>query len=192
LHKKTYPGGSQDTFNLIWLPYYLDPDAPREGIPLTECFISKYGPERAASRQQRLIDIGLVEGISFSFGCKIGNTRDAHRLIELAKSRYITMQTIIMDRLFEAYFEQNGDITDRAMLREIGVAAGLEAKVVKDWLESDQGGEEVDKQAKAAREGSGSGVPCHVIQGMYNIDGADDPAAFSEDFHKVKSKEDGT
>lgn len=102
------------------------------------------------------------------------------------------MQTFIMDRLFEAYFEQNGDITDRAMLREIGVAAGLEAKVVKDWLESDQGGEEVDKQAKAAREGSGSGVPYYVIQGMYNIDGADDPAAFSEVFHKVESKEDGT
>ena len=99
------------------------------------------------------------------------------------------MQTVIMERLFEAYFEGDADITDRNMLCEVGVAAGLDAKECKDWLESDQGGKEVDHEVKAAREKSGSGVPRYIIQESYHVDGADDPSAFLEVFHQIKSKE---
>ena len=99
------------------------------------------------------------------------------------------MQTAVMERLFEAYFEQNADITDRAMLHKVGVASGLDSNEVTDWLGRDRGGKEVDELAKTAREGLGPGVPCYVIQGMYSVDGADDPSAFLDIFHQVKSKE---
>ena len=192
LHKKTYPSGSNDTFTLTWLPYYLDRDAPLNGIPLASRFTSKHGsPEKAAYFQQRLIQIGLAEGIQFSFGGKIGHTRDAHRLIELAKTKGDgSVQTVIMDRLFKVYFEEDADITDRAMLCDVGVAAGLEADVVREWLESEEGGVEVDRQAESGREGEGGGgVPRYVIQGRYSVEGAEDPSAFLEIFHRVKSEE---
>jgi len=40
LFQKTYPGGSTDTFSVVWKPFYLNPDAPTigavmEGIRLT-------------------------------------------------------------------------------------------------------------------------------------------------------------
>ena len=139
--------------------------------------------------QERLSQIGLAEGISFAFDSKIGSTRDAHRLIELAKSKDVKMQTVIMERLFKAYFEQSADITDHAMLCEIGVASGLDSREVIEWLESDRGGKEVDEQAKTAREGPGSDVPRYSIQDMYSVDGADDPSAFLDIFHQVKGKE---
>ena len=191
MYKKTYPSGSFDTFNFTWLPYYLDPDAPRKGTPLTERFLSKHGPERAQAFQQRLTDIGLAEGISFTFDSRIGNTRDAHRLVELARSGRPELQTAVVDRLYKVYFEASADITDRKMLCEVGVASGLDAKVVADWMESDQGGKEVNEQAKAAREGGGSGVPRYVIQDVYAVDGADDPSAFLEVFDQIKRKENG-
>lgn len=32
LFQKTYPGGSKDTFEIEWKPFYLNPDAPTEGV----------------------------------------------------------------------------------------------------------------------------------------------------------------
>lgn len=189
LYKKTYPAGSEDTFSIIWLPFYLDSDAPCIGIPLAEVFASKYEPERAQAVQQRLRQMGQMEGINFTFGGKIGNTRNAHRLVELAKTESLATQNVIMERIFEAYFEGDADITNCTTLREIAGTAGLDPQKVEDWLESDQGGQEVDHQANAARQGPGSGVPRYIIQGVHHIDGADDPSAFLGVFYQIKSCE---
>lgn len=99
------------------------------------------------------------------------------------------VQTVIMERLFEGYFEGDLDITDRETLCEVGVAAGLDAEGCKGWLDSEQGGDEVDRQAELARAKPGSGVPRYVIQGRHHVDGADDPSAFLEVFHQIKSEE---
>ena len=139
--------------------------------------------------KRRLKQLGLEEGISFSFGCKIGSTRDAHRLIELAKTKEVNTQTAIMDALFEAYFERDADITDLAMLQKVGVSAGLDNGEVSRCLESARYGKEVDEQAKTARNRSGSGVPRYTVQGKFKIDGADDPSAFLDVFQQVKSEE---
>jgi predicted DsbA family dithiol-disulfide isomerase len=34
LFQKTYPGGSSDTFNITWKPYYVDPSAPAVGVSM--------------------------------------------------------------------------------------------------------------------------------------------------------------
>ena len=99
------------------------------------------------------------------------------------------VETVIAEKLYAAYFEGSADITDHSMLCDIGVEAGLDREVVKDWLKSDQGGEEVDQEAASAREGKSKGVPRYVIQGTYTIDGADDPSELLEVFHQIKSKQ---
>jgi predicted DsbA family dithiol-disulfide isomerase len=35
LFQKTYPGASSDEFKITWKPYYLVPDAPAVGLPMT-------------------------------------------------------------------------------------------------------------------------------------------------------------
>ena len=187
LYKKTYPSGSGDEFSITWLPYYLDPKASPTGVPLAKVFETKFGAGRAGAMQQRLAQMGTSEGIHFTFGGKIGSTRDSHRLILLAQTKGLAMQDRVVERLFQSYFEQNGDITNRDELKKAGVEAGLDEVEVKGWLESDKGGAQVDQEAKLAKKTIGSGVPHFVIQGDYSVDGAQDPSAFLEIFDQIKS-----
>lgn len=130
----------------------------------------------------------MAEGLDLTLDSKIGDTRNAHCLAELAKAKD-GLQTIIADQLYQAYSEASADITEPVMLQRIGVAAGLDAKVVRDWIESDKGGEEVDRQAESAKEGPGWVVPRYVIQDIYTLDGADDPSAIFEVSSQIKCRE---
>ena len=67
-----------------------------------------------------------------------------------------------MQQLGRDYFEANEDITDRNVLIASGVKAGLEGMEVRDWMESDRGGAEVDRDVAEAREKL-SGVPNFTI-----------------------------
>ena len=152
-------------------------------------FISKFGSERAAMIQQRLEGVGNENGIKFSFGGKTGNTRDSHRLIELAKTKGGNTQTKLVEALFKAYFEDEQDITSHEVLRGAAVKAGLEEKEAGYWLESDKGGPEVDKEVRNAQMQGISGVPNFTLQGKFEIGGAQDPEAFLKAFEQVKAIE---
>lgn len=138
---------------------------------------------------QRLAQIGQDCGINFKFGGKTGNTRDSHRLIQLGKTKSPAMQTRVVEELFAMYFEQEGDVTDHSILRAAAVRAGLEEKEVNEWLESDKGGKEVDKEVEEAQMNQISGVPNFTIQGKYEVGGAQDPAVFLRLFEKIKAME---
>ena len=137
--------------------------------------------------QQRLEGVGKENGIKFSFGGKTGNTRDSHRLIELAKTKGGDTQTKLVEALFKAYFEDEQDITSHEVLRNAAVKAGLEEEAARDWLESDKGGSEVDKEVRNAQMQGISGVPNFTLQGKFEIGGAQDPEAFLKAFEQVKA-----
>ena len=113
---------------------------------------------------ERLTAVGKDAGINFSFGGKTGHTRDSHRLVELAETKGADVQTRVVEELFRSYFEEEGDITSSEVLRQAGVRAGLEEVEVKDWLESDKGGDEVDNKITKAQIRGVSGVPNFVFQ----------------------------
>ena len=138
---------------------------------------------------ERLTAVGKDAGINFSFGGKTGNTRDSHRLVELGKTKGPSVQTRVVEELFKSYFEKEGDITSHDVLRDAGVRAGLEEAEVRNWLESDKGGEEVDKDVAEAQARGVSGVPNFVLQGKYEIGGAQDADAFVKVFERVKEME---
>jgi predicted DsbA family dithiol-disulfide isomerase len=92
----------------------------------------------------------------------------------------------LVEELFQAHHEQERDISDRDVLRQIAVDAGLDKKEVDSWLESNVIGNVVDADAARNRELVNSGVPRFVIQGVHRIDGAQDPSDFLEVFVKVK------
>jgi predicted DsbA family dithiol-disulfide isomerase len=138
----------------------------------------------------RLAQAGRAEGIEFKFGGRTGNTRDSHRLIHMAKIKGgETLQTRVVEELFAAYFENEADITSRDALTEAGVKAGLEEAEVREWLESDKGGLDVDAEAHRAQRSLVTGVPHFTIQGRYRIEGAEDPQVFLDVFEKIKAAE---
>lgn len=136
--------------------------------------------------QQRLAQLGAQEGIHFAFGGMTGNTRDSHRLIQLGKTKSPAMQTRVVEELFTAYFEQERDITSRTVLQDCGEKAGLEAAEVEAWLQSDQGGPEVDREVAEAQRDFVTGVPNFTIDGKFEIQGAEDPSAFVEVFEQIE------
>lgn len=188
LYKAAHPT-SDDTFSTTWRPFYLNPRAPKKGVDKRKYYKSKFGDEKAEMIFQRLASVGEDVGIEFSFGGKLGNTRDSHRLIQLGKTKSPKVQTRVVEELFTSYFEKEGDITSHNVLREAGVKAGLPEEEVSDWLQSDKGGSEVDKEVAEAQMRAVSGVPNFMLQGKYEIGGAQDAEAFVKVFERVKEIE---
>lgn len=186
-YKEKYPD-SNDTFSTSWFPFYLNPDAPKSADK-QQLYESKFGKERTAMMQVRMSELGKAEGINFKYGGKTGNTRDSHRLLQLGKTKGPLVQTRIIEELFAAYFENEKDITSRDVLTEAGVRAGLDKKEVKEWLKSDQGGPEVDREVVQARQQHITGVPNFTINDKYEIGGAQEPAAFVQIFERLKKQE---
>ncbi|KAK0644819.1 hypothetical protein DIS24_g8503 [Lasiodiplodia hormozganensis] len=185
-HKETHPS---DTFSTTWYPFYLDPTAPVPGEDKQARYARRFGAERIAMMQTRLAQIGAAEGIAFKFGGRIGNTRDSHRLIQLGKTKSPALQTRVVEELFAAYFENERDITDKNVLKEAGVRAGLEAEEVERWLEEGKGGKEVDEEVMGAQRRFISGVPHYTVNKKWEVGGAEDAAAFLEVFEEVKRAE---
>jgi predicted DsbA family dithiol-disulfide isomerase len=159
------------------------------GVDKTEYYKAKFGEERTATIFDRLSQIGKETGINFKFGGKTGNTRDSHRLIQLGKSKSPAMQTRVVEELFSAYFENEGDITSHEVLKSAGVRAGLDEQEVKEWLASDKGGKAVDEEVERAQQNQISGVPNFTIQGKYEVGGAQDPGVFLRLFEKIKAEQ---
>jgi len=181
-HKQTNP---DDTFTMTWYPFYLNPDAPRS-IDKQEYYERKFGAQRTQVMQGHLARLGKQVGIDFAFDGKTGNTRDSHRLIQLAKTKGEGMQTKVVEQLFNAYFEANEDITSQEVLIARGVKAGLDEREVRGWMENGKGGPEVDKEVLQAQRKFITGVPNFTVNGKYEVQGAEEPAAFLQVFGEVK------
>ncbi|OKL55326.1 hypothetical protein UA08_09367 [Talaromyces atroroseus] len=184
IHQSTHP---YDTFTRTWKPFYVKPHSPEKGVPVLPNLRKQYGTMMANMMTERVRSIGADAGINFKFEGKTGRTRDAHRLIQLGKTKSPEMQTRVVEELFASYWEGEADITSHEDLTKAGVKAGLDEAEVKEWLANDRGGKEVDAEAGMARV---NGVPNYRV-GKYTVSGAQDPGAFLKIFHKIKAIENG-
>ncbi|KAL4804866.1 DSBA-like thioredoxin domain-containing protein [Aspergillus unguis] len=198
-HIQSHPS---DTFAITWSPFYLNSASPAfPGVDKQEFYERKFGRARTLGIFQKLSAIGEAEGIKFNFAGRTGRTRDSHRVIWLAARKEKELgvvqnavkdgvigglQTRVVERLFRAYFEEEKNITDRAVLVEAAIDGGLEKAEVEKLLDSQDGGKEVDDEAEGARKQFVSAVPCFMIQGQYVIEGANEPDAFLEVFERIK------
>lgn len=135
--------------------------------------------------------MGAAEGINFTLEGKLGNTRDAHRLVQLAKTKSNELENKVILELFKSYFEQGGDITSFEMLTAAGEKAGLDKSETRAWLESGKGGAEVDREVEEAYRKGVSGVPNFTINGRYDLSGAQEPETFVAEFLRAKESASG-
>jgi len=187
-YQSRYPD-SQDEFTTTWKPFYLNPDAPKIGVEKIPYYHARFGPERTAMMFERLSSIGKDVGIEFKFGGKTGNTRNAHRLVQLGKSKSPAVQTRVVEELFKDYFEKEQDITSLDVLKAAGVRAGIDKKEVDDWLDSDKGGKAVDAEVYDAKMQQITGVPNFTVNDRYEIGGAQDSAVFLNLFERIRTSE---
>jgi len=117
-----------------WHPFQLNPTMPRKGIERRAYRTAKFGSwERSLELDAKLVAVGDGEGITFAFDKieRTPNTLDAHRLIRLAGEQGV--QDAVVEALFQAYFTEGCDISDRRTLLDVVVGAGLK----RDQAETD-------------------------------------------------------
>lgn len=100
-------------------------------------------------------------------------TADAHRLMKLAERRYNQETTEnLNEALFQAYFADGRDLSDREVLADIALEVGMDPEEVKVVLDSDRYMDAVHSDELEAYSLGVRGVPYFVINGTYVIPGA--------------------
>lgn len=182
LFQKTYPGASKDQIIFSFHPFYRSPDAPTVGIPWEEAVDRKNGPERVHAIRTRMERVGRESGILFSFNSKIGSTRDCHRMFRhFATPKGWEAEKALIEKIFEAHFERNADITSHSVLAEMAKAAGVveDESEVLEFLAGGQAGTKIDRLVEEARKRGVRHVPTFEIGGS-RVEGAEEAWGFYE------------
>jgi len=79
--------GRNVDFEISWRPFQLNPNASEEGVDKMNYYEMKFGKERTERMIPYMKQIGASENINFSYGGKVANTLNSHRLIEYAKKK---------------------------------------------------------------------------------------------------------
>ena len=156
--------------------FQLDPTAGEHAAGDTQTrFAKKYGIsfEEAGRRIAGISQLGIAEGLDFRYAAtRFTNTMDAHRLTKLAQSKGDpALAEKVIEALFRAYFSDNRELADKALLQSIGEACGLDAAEVKEVLETDKYRREVIRDEQEAAANGIYAVPFFVV-GAYAISGA--------------------
>ncbi|KAL5532387.1 hypothetical protein ACEPAF_5957 [Sanghuangporus sanghuang] len=181
--------GMNAEFGVEFHPFLLDPTL-REDEPedKRERYHRKFGKERFEGMEKMMIQRGKQVGINFSYGGKVRQTTDSHRLLALAYEKGgQTMQSNLVEKLFSGYFEREQDVGDRDFLSAQAVAVGLfpNEDETKSWLASDAKRKEVQQGIMKAQAMGISGVPFFVFNNKFAISGAEEPELFVQVFERV-------
>ena len=169
--------------SLVWLPFQLNPDMPREGLARADYRRAKFGSaERGRALDARVAAEGAGEGIAFAFERmqRTPNTVAAHRLIDLAQQQ--GLGDAVVDALFRAYFEEARDAGDPAVLREIAQRCG-----VAGWPDAADG-PRVARLEEELRQLGISAVPTFIFNRQTGISGAHPPEALAKAIRDAGSR----
>jgi predicted DsbA family dithiol-disulfide isomerase len=160
---------------VTWRPFELNPDLPVEGTGRAAYLAARLGsPERVAEAQAELERQGESSGIEFRFDLieRVPNTRRSHLL--MAHAARSGRQTVVMERVMRAYFEEGCDIGDIEVLVRLGVEAGLAEHESRAALILRAGHDGVIAAERHASVLGITGIPTFIFDGQYTISGAQD------------------
>ncbi|KAJ2716906.1 hypothetical protein H4R19_000349 [Coemansia spiralis] len=176
--------------SIEYMPYQLSPEMGR-GLDKLEHYQSKFG-SRAAAMHARVTEAGAEDGIRFSFGGKLSNTLDAHRLIHYARLQGgSAAESSVVESLLHRYFELEQDIGDTDTLLAAAADAGLDSPVVAEYLQSTDGIQAVKTKIAAVAKLGINGVPFYIINNRFGVSGAESPEALVDAFEKALQDQTG-
>ncbi len=166
--------GVENQIDIAWQPFELNPEMPAEGENLPEHISRKYGSsvEDAKRNAEQITELGSELGFEFDFfeGMRIVNTRDAHILLDYAKDH--GKQTELKMRLFDAYFNERKDISDREILTQVIQSLGLDTNEALARLNDAAVRNQVEDEEELWRNRGVTGVPTVVFGSLGALVGA--------------------
>lgn len=169
-----------------WWPFELNPDMPLEGIARQAYRSAKFGTwVRSLELDAQVAAVGASEGIEFAFEKiqRTPNTFAAHRLIWFAGKQ--GKQSAVVEELFRRYFTDGDDVGAAEVLAAIAERCGIPATTARDFLQSDDGAEEVARESESARRRGISGVPTFVVNDTHAVTGAQTSEALVSVFRRA-------
>jgi predicted DsbA family dithiol-disulfide isomerase len=160
-------------FNLLHVPFQLNPDMPSEGINRIDYLRYKFGGEDIAQPMyDRMTEEASKAGLNFNLK-KIQitpNTTKSHILINFAFSENKGLE--ILDEVFQSYFYKGIDIGNSDNLIGIAKKFNLDADKVKKLMSSKEEIEKVKLSDLEGRNKGINGVPFFEINNKTYISGA--------------------
>lgn len=165
--RSTEPGV---TFTVKYLPYQLYPDAPQEGEDKYAWYRdARFNGDEEHMRKYVVLmtAYGKAEGIAYKFGGRVGNTLQAHRVIQLVQeTKGPDAAEKVVDSLYRQYFEEEQHPSAKETLLQALEEAGLSETEAKKIVED--GDEGLMDVKMLIREQAGNGVdavPYVVFEG---------------------------
>ncbi len=176
--------------DIVFQPFELNPDMVPEGENIVDHIGRKYGstPEQSTANRTMIRDRGAALGFTFAMSdqSRIYNTFDAHRLLHWAKAT--DQQKALKTALFEAYFTDGRDPSDRNILIATAAKAGLDPEAAGEVLSSGRYGDEVRDAERLWQSRGISAVQAVVVNDRYLISGAQPPEAFEEALRNIAAE----
>jgi predicted DsbA family dithiol-disulfide isomerase len=164
----------KDEVTVIWKSYELDPNAPpKSDYDMYGMLVAKYGGTRedAKKRVDGVVERARSVGLAYDMEkAVIGSSFDAHRLLQLAKTK--GFGDVAKERLLKAYFTEGAHIADAATLVRLAQEIGLDGSEVERMLDSTDLTDAVRADEAEAQQLGLRGVPFFVIERKFGVSGA--------------------
>lgn len=108
----------------------------------------------------------------------VANSFNAHRLIQLAKTKEVADE--VEEALFKAHFVEGKNIDGPETLMNIGLSAGIDKDDLKKVIDSEEFSKQVRQDEQQAQLYGINGVPFFVLNNKYGVSGAQSPEIFLE------------
>ena len=163
-------------YNLEWIPFELDQNAPLEGMNL----FTVYSKEYVLKSLDLLQKLGADYGIEYNNKNSKFNTRRAHLGGFYAKTN--NKYEEYGKALFKAYFTDKINIGNRDELDKIAESIGLNVIEMNDAIDSGRYEQMLKDAYKEAEKYKVQSVPSFIINEKTKVAGVRDYPRFKEDF----------
>ena len=166
---------TDEEIHLNYLSYELDNQRAKEPKDNIYDYLAEKNEqpiEEIHDMVDRIVAEGQKVNIEFNMDKVIpANTRDAHRLLKLAKEKGKGEE--ILELLYQAYFSQGNNISDHQVLEDLALSGGLEKEDVRELLEDPSINlEEVIGDFNLAKVNKIKTLPYYIFDDTFAIAGA--------------------
>lgn len=181
-----------DHVEIVWKSFQLDPTIPERIEPKTDVYtyLAKrkgFSYDESVRMHQRVVQMAQAAGLQYNFEkAVVANSFKAHRLIQMAKTK--GLGDAAEELLFRSYFTEGRDMSDTAVLTDLGKAIGLTEAAVHEALTNDAYAYKVEQDVHEAENIGVNGVPFFVFDRKYAVSGAQPPQAFTQTLERAMTE----
>lgn len=177
----------KDRVEIEWKSFQLNPGQKTDPSISTLQHLSQskgWSLEQTREITANVVDMAVAQGLDFDFeNAVVANTRNAHRLIHLAKES--GKGDAMKERLLSAYFSEGKNVDDFTTLISLGNEVGLDQEKIEVMLKSNQFQDAVDQDIYESRKLGVRGVPFFVLNRKFGISGAQPDEVFDQTLEKA-------